>query len=138
MRLRVLIAGAVVCLAALLALIPVGRWERSERAKDQIAGMQTVLAAVGELDNPSLSAFRVLDDFRCVLYKRGRNPFALELCVDREGRLVETIDRRSGSPEIRSLRDDPTRSTIRIDRCGIDRLLRRMGVPGRFLCPEGR
>lgn len=124
------------CVAVLLALIPLGRWERSDRAEEQIAGMRTVLAEVGELDNPSLAAFRVLQNFRCLLYKRGRNPFALELCVDREGRLIEAIDRRSGTPEFWSLRDDTTRSTIRLDRCGIDTLLRRMGVPGRFLCPE--
>lgn len=134
---RAAIAATVAGLLILLALIPVGRWERGERADEQIAGMRTVLAAVGKLDNPSLSAFRVLTNFRCLLYKRGKNPFALELCADREGRLVEAIDRRSGTPEFWSLRDDPTRSTIRLDRCGVDRLLRRMGVPERFLCPEG-
>ena len=138
MRSRAAVVAGAACAAALLALIPLGRWERSERAEEQVAGMRTVLAAVGRLDDPSLSAFRVLTNFRCLLYKRGRNPFALELCVDREGRLIEAIDRRSGSPQFWSLRDDPTRSTIQLDRCRVDRLLRRMGVPGRFLCPEVR
>jgi hypothetical protein len=113
--------------AALVALIPVGRWERSRRARDQVAGMRGVVAAVGPLDSRSLDAFRHFQQFDCLLYKRGRNPFALELCVDPAGRVIETIDRRgSGDPKIWSLRDDPTRSTLRVDRAEVDRLLRKM------------
>jgi hypothetical protein len=117
-------AAASLVLAAVL--IPVGRWERSHRAHEQVRGLRKVLSAVGPLDQPSLDAFRHLQRFDCLIYKRGGNPFALELCVDHSGRLVEAIDRTSGKPKIWSLRDDPTRSTVRLDRSEVERLLRRM------------
>ena len=118
---------------ALAALVPVGRWERSRRAEEQVRGMELVRAAVGPLDSDTLKAFRYVSRFHCLLYERGSNPFALELCVDLRGRLVEAIDRRSGEPEIWSLRDDPARSTIYVDRREVDRLLHRMGVPPGYL-----
>lgn len=117
----------------LLALIPIGRWERSERAEEQVRGMAQVRAAVGPLESDTLQAYRYLANFQCLVYRRGANRFALELCVDPSGRLVEAIDRRSGDPQIWSLRDDPTRSTIRLDREEVDRLMHRMGVPHGYL-----
>jgi hypothetical protein len=131
-----LVLAAVAVLAALVAI---GRFERGRRADDENRGMRAVLVAAGPLDSPSLAAFRYLQGFQCLLYRRSGNPFALELCVDAQGRLVEAIDRRSGDPEIWSLRDDPTRATTRLDRGEVDRLLNRMGVPTEFLPtrPEG-
>ena len=122
---------AAVALAALL--VALGRWERSRRADEQAEGMGRVLAAVGPLDSDSLSAFRYLKNFQCLLYRREVNQVALELCFDVEGRVIEAIDRRSGDPRIWSLRDDPERSTIRVDRAEVDRLLMRMGVPRRLI-----
>lgn len=127
-------ALAVAAVAALMLLVPVGRWERDRRADEEVRGMRTVLAAVGNLDSPSLRGFRVLARFDCLLYERGRDDFALEVCVDDDGRVVEAIDRRGeGEPRIWSLRDDPTRSTLRVDRPLVNRLLLRMGVPQRLL-----
>ena len=116
------LAGALV----LLALVPLGRWERSRRADEQLEGMRSVVAAVGSLDSRSLSAFRRLTEFDCLLYERARNPFALEVCVDHEGRVIEAIDRRDDEPRIWSLRDDRGRSTIRVDRAEVERLLAQM------------
>jgi hypothetical protein len=130
---RRLAGWALAALAVAALLVAIGRWERGRRADDQIAGMRRVLAAVGPLDSKSLSAFRYLTNFQCLLYERNGNPVALELCVDAQGRLVEAIDRRSGEPKISSLRDDPTRSTIRLDRAEVDRLLMREGVPRRLI-----
>jgi hypothetical protein len=117
-----ILAAAVV----LAALVPLGRWEASRRADEQNRGMGTVLAAVGRLDSPSLSAFRRAVRFDCLLYERRRNPFALELCIDPQARLVEAIDRRGDEPRIWSLRDDPGRATVTVDRATVDRLLDRM------------
>jgi hypothetical protein len=130
---RRLAAGAVGALALAALLVAVGRWERDHRADEEVVGMRRVLAAVGPLDSPSLSAFRYLTDFQCLLYRRGENRVALELCFDPSGRVIEAIDRRSGDPRIWSLRDDPRRSTIRVDRAEVDRLLVRMGVPRRLI-----
>jgi hypothetical protein len=93
--------------------------------------MRKTLAAVGALDNSTLTAYRIDIDsrFDCLIYKRGSNRLALELCFDRKGRLVETIDRRSGSPKISSLREDPAASTIRFDWAEVVRLLKRLGAP---------
>lgn len=93
--------------------------------------MRRVLALVGPLDNPSLDAYRIDIDFEfdCLLYRRGANRYALELCFDRAGRLAEAIDRRSGKPRISSLREHPEASTIRADRSEVVRLLKRLGAP---------
>ena len=94
MRRYVVLAAAVLVAAA--ALVVVGRWERGQRADEENAGMRTVVAEVGPIDSPSLRGFRILASFDCLVYRRGRVPYALELCIDDEGRLVEAIDRRSG------------------------------------------
>ena len=135
MRSRYAVAAAA-CVVALFALVAIGVWERGHRADTEVAGMRRVLAAVGPLDNPSLTAFRYFNTFQCLVYRRSGIRLALELCFDGDGRLIEAIDRRSGQPDIWSLRDDPTRSTIRVDRVEVDRLLERMGVPKGYL-PTG-
>ena len=118
--------------AILVALVPVGRWERGRHVDSELRGLRRLQALVGPLDQSSLAAYRVNVGFGfdCLLYRRGRNRFALELCFDRQGRLIEAIDRRgAGDPEIASLREEPAASTIRVDRELVDRLLRRLGAP---------
>lgn len=118
------LAAAVV--AVLAVLVPVGRWERARAARNESAGMRRTLALVGPLDSRSLSGYRVLAGFDCLTYRRGGNPFALEVCFDGAGRVVETIDRHTPKRRIFSLREDPSRSTVRIDSAEARRLLRRM------------
>ena len=129
LRRFVLIALAAV--AALVALVFVGRWEGRSHARSELAGMRQTLAAVGPLDNKTLTAYRIDIDskFDCLIYKRGSNRLALELCFDRTGRLVETIDRRSGPSKISSLREDPSASNIRVSWAEVVRLLKRLGAP---------
>ncbi len=138
------LAFAAVSVVAIVALIPIGRWERQHRADVEMRGMQRVLTAVGSLDapmcptnapapKPCLKGFRVLANFDCLVYQVDETLFALEICADDEGRVIEAIDRRTGDPKISSLRDDPTSSEIRVDRREFDRLLVVMGVPPRFL-----
>lgn len=129
---RWVVPGIAVALVAVV-LVLVGRWERSDRAEDESRGMRAVVAAVGPLDQASLTAFRYFATFQCLAYRRGSVRLALELCVDWRGRVIEAIDRRSGSPKIWSLRDDPERSSVRVDRCLTDRLLMRMGVPRGYI-----
>jgi len=122
---------ALAAVATLVVLVVVGRWEGRRHARSELAGMRQTLAAVGPLDNRTLTAYRIDIDsrFDCLIYKRGSNRLALELCFDRTGRLVETIDRRSGSPKISSLREDPAASTIQVDWAEVVRLLKRLGAP---------
>jgi len=125
------VTGAILVLAALLVVT--GRWERDRRADEEVSGMEHVLTAIGPLDNSSLASFRFLTDFQCLGYRRGKNPVALEVCFDAAGRVVEAFDRRGSEAEIWSLRDDPTKSSVRGDRVLFDRLLVRMGVPERLI-----
>ena len=122
----VAIGLAAVVLAAILVLV--GRWEGRREARREMNGFRIVQRLVGPLDSRSLSGFRVFPAFDCLTYRRGANPFALELCVDHSGRLVEAIDRRTYDRRIWSLRFDPAASTVRVNRHEVDRLLRRMGA----------
>ena len=126
------VAPVVVAVSVVLAaLVAIGRWERHGEVADQVRGMRSVRALIGPLDNPTLSGFRALPAFDCLVYRRGGNPFAVEICVDGTGRVVEAIDRRASGRHIYTLRFEPTASTLRVDRREVDRLLRRMGaLPG--------
>ena len=120
---------ALAAVVAAAALVAIGRWEHARHVDREARGLRGVLAAVGSLSAPSLDAYRVsLVPFDCLLYRRHANPFALELCVDSEGRVVEAFDRRRGL-KYWSLREDPESSPVRVDRRMFDRLLRRLGVP---------
>jgi hypothetical protein len=122
-------SAAIAIVVAAVALVVIGRWERSRHIDDEVRGLRGVRAAVGPLDSPSLDSYRVsLVPFDCLLYRRGSNRYALELCIDEDGRLVEAFDRRNGF-HVWSLREEPTASTIRVDRQEVDRLLHKLGVP---------
>jgi hypothetical protein len=128
-RLLLIVAAAAVALTAVL--VAVGRWEGNRHADEEQRGMRRVLAAIGPLDNPTLSMYRyhVGFGFDCLLYKRGSNRFALEVCFDGAGRVIETIDRRgAGDPKISTLREDPGESDLRIDRALANRLLKRLAA----------
>lgn len=135
MRRVALFAAAAAALVAVLAAV--AGWERERRADDQSRGLASVLASVGRLDSSGLHGFRIFVDFQCLVYERGRNEFALELCIDSDGRVVEAIDRLGPEPVVWSLRDDPTRSSVRVDRATVESLLRRMNVPDRYFEPGG-
>jgi hypothetical protein len=128
---------AAAALLAIAAFAAIGRWEREHRADLQSAGMRKVRMEIGPLRSPDLRGFRIFVNFNCLVYKRGRNDFALELCVDHRGRVVEAIDRRDGTAEVWSLRDDPTKSELVVDRHEVDALLRKMNVPETFLGSGG-
>jgi hypothetical protein len=121
------VASAVV-VAVAVALVAVGRFERSRQVDREVNGFQVVQRLIGPLDSPSLSGFRVFPAYDCLTYRRGANVFALELCVDGSGRVVEAIDRRGFERRIWSLKFEPSASTARVDRAEVDRLLRRMGA----------
>ena len=128
---RVLALVVLLVCAVLAGLVAVSRYEGRRHTRAEIAAMSRVIRVVGQLDNPSLDEYRIDVDFAfdCLLYRRGSNPGALELCFDRSGRVVEAIDRRGGELRIASLREDPDASTIRYDRGTIVRLLKRLGAP---------
>jgi hypothetical protein len=126
-RVRAALVG-VVAIAVLALLVVVGRWEGRRHADKENAKILRIREAVGRLDRPRPTGFRILNPFTCLTYARDGNKYALELCVDGAGRVVEAIDRRGGTPRIASLREDPSAATVRVDRGEVDRLLRSFGV----------
>jgi hypothetical protein len=128
-RRRPVAAAAAGALVVLVLIVLLGRWERSRWVDEQVRGMERVRAAIGPLDSPGLIGYRVLPQFDCLVYRSGSVIFALELCVDGSGRVVEAIDRRHGRTYY-SLRAEPSASTFRIDRGTVARLLRKMRAPG--------
>jgi hypothetical protein len=123
---RVRVVAVVVLAAALL--VGVGRLEARRQADAQERGFRSVQRLIGPLDGPSLSGYRRLPGFDCLTYRRGTNPFALELCADPRGRVVEAIDRRTDARHIWSLRFAHGESHVRIDEAQLRRLLRTMGA----------
>lgn len=126
-RRRLLIAASASVLLALAVLAVIGRSERTSWIDSQIAGMKRTRAAIGPLDSPTLTGYRVLPGFDCLVYRRGNDPYALELCVDGAGRVVQTIDRRHGRA-YSTLQAEPTASTFRVDETTVRRLLTKMGA----------
>lgn len=135
---RAVAAGLAVVLLVAVALVAVARWERARHADRQNAGIERVHAAVGELDGPTLEGFRFLGEFQCLIYGRGGRTFALELCVDWDGRVVEGIDRRGGEVEIWSLREDPERARVRVDRSRFEQLIEGMCTDCRAIFERAR
>lgn len=125
---RNVVLAAIAAVVVLAALVAVGRWEGRREATREINGFRVVQGLIGPLDSKTLSGFRVFPAFDCLTYRRGTNPFALELCVGKGGRVVEAIDRRHETRRIWSLRYHPAASTDRVDRTEVDRLLRKMGA----------
>ena len=119
-RVVVVLAGVLI---AALAIVAVGRAERTRHADTENDGIERVYAAVGALEGPTLAGFRFATEFQCLIYRRGSRTFALELCVDWDGRVIEAIDRRGDETEIWSLREDPERARVRIDRREFERVV---------------
>ena len=80
-NLRAVVVVAV-SIAALALLLVVGRWEGRRHADKENAKILRIREAVGSLDRPRPTGFRILNPFTCLTYGRGANKYALELCVD--------------------------------------------------------
>jgi hypothetical protein len=125
------VAIVVAALLVLGVLVVVGRSEGRRHAREENRGITEIRALVGPLDSPSLDRYRLLPQFSCLLYRRDSNAYALELCIDARGRVVEAIDRRDRrKPRIFTLREDPSAATVRVDRAEVDRLLGRLEGAG--------
>jgi hypothetical protein len=125
---RLIAVLSIAVLGVLVGMAALGRWEKSRWVRGQVRGQERIVRLVGPLDQRSLIGFRVLSQFDCLVYRRGAELLALELCVDRNGKLIEAIDRRGGARRYYDLESDPSAATIRLDRGEIDRLLRKMGA----------
>jgi hypothetical protein len=109
LRRAVLALAAVVVAVLLLALL--GRHERASANSYEQRGVR----ATSELTTGKRpSAYRLTAFADCLLYPVDGDPYALELCFDRSGRLIEAIDRHQRShTRIWSVRYHPSLSPVR-------------------------
>ena len=104
---------------ALLALLAgIGRWERARWLDSQRAGIASVLRTIdGRFLHSSLSD--LYDDregrVSCLRYAAGNDPYAMQVCFDPRGRLVETYDERSGRVVISDLHVEPKATGLGIE-----------------------
>ena len=107
-RAAAVLAGAVV---VVLALALLGRHERATANSHEESGISATAALA---KGRKLSAYRLTAFADCLLYSVHGDPYALELCFDRRGRLIEAIDRRTRShTRISSVRYHPSLSPLR-------------------------
>lgn len=100
---------------ALVAVIVVGRVESAWATRGQNRGFARLLAVAGAHWSTTASAYRLTPAFDCLLYRAGLDPYAVELCFDASGHIVEAIDRRGSSPKFWTLRFEPGASTVAVD-----------------------
>jgi hypothetical protein len=106
---------------ALVVLVLVGRWEGDRFVDEANEGLVAVRDAVGPLDQPALTHFRLDAGLTCLVYERDGKDLALELCFD-SGRLVEAVDRRGAETRRWSLRADPDAAAVFVDPDEIQRI----------------
>ncbi len=100
---------------ALVAVAAAGHLETATATETQNRGIARLLALEGADWSSKASAFRLSQSFDCLLYKAGGDPYAVELCFDADGRIVEAIDRRRSSTVFWNLTFDPSASTTAVD-----------------------
>jgi len=97
----------VIITAALLvgaAIVVGGRWEIHRFERSEGGHMRAVWQ---EVARTRPAAYRIASPVDCLDYARGEDPFALEVCFDSAGRIVDAIDRRDAAHSKRwSLRFD--------------------------------
>lgn len=96
MRRRFALSGVVVA-AVVAGLIVIGRYEGRRTVGQQQRQLLAARAAVGNrLLHPNQAIYDPGGALECLTYPVNGNLFGLELCFDASGRLVESVDRRSG------------------------------------------
>jgi len=117
------VAVCTVFVAALLVIV--GRAERASERRKELDGIALVRSLVGNKIAGPVN-FRVSPDLYCLLYELRGRPFALELCADRYGRLVEAADRRGSVPVFYSVTSEPQVANERIDMHLVARAIARL------------
>lgn len=128
MKLRSALLGGASLVVLAVALVAVGRWEESRSARDEMRKMRVVLSAVGDLTRRRPTGYRVGPP-DCLAYATPKNLYGLQICFDRSGRVIETVDRRPTQPKYASLAYAPSLSTIRVSRLLVDELFALKRIP---------
>lgn len=123
----------VVCLALLAAGAAwYGTVEGAGAIDRQQQGLLAVRTAVGaRLLHPAQAFYDLGGRLQCLTYPAKGNLFALELCFDSSGHLIEAVDRRNAE-RISTLRWRPTEAPLRIAPAEVERALRNVPPKNRL------
>jgi hypothetical protein len=127
---RATILWGVSAVFAVVLAVVVGRAEGVWQGRVQNDAFGRLLAAVGGEHPRAPVAYRLTPGFSCLLWPVGRDPYAIELCFDPKGRVVEAIDRRRALRRYWTLRFDPGRSDVRLGVGDLVLLFRSLGATG--------
>jgi hypothetical protein len=117
------IAAVVVAAACVVA---VGFWETRHFERSEGGHMRDLWTQVAGLQP---SGYRIAAPFDCLDYRMAKNPFAIEVCFDARGRLIEAVDRRDLSDtRLWSLRFDAGAAPLTIPPPQLIKRFQRMGV----------
>ncbi|NUR74873.1 MAG: hypothetical protein HOQ28_01135 [Thermoleophilia bacterium] len=115
------LAAAVVVVAVVVVIV--GRAERNSERQKNLDGIAAVRTLVGSrIDRPI--DYRTPPGLSCLIYRSGARAFALELCSDPGGRVVEAVDRRGSLPRFYSITSEPDRATLTMPPQKVQRLIK--------------
>ena len=105
---------ALVCVVA-VGISLLGRHERATEESFTLEGIAKVRAAIGpSLTRPGPTDYVQDGNLDCLLYGSGDRSYALELCADSQGRIVEAWDRRGLTTSIYTIVPDPGAARLRV------------------------
>jgi hypothetical protein len=121
-RLVMVVAVAV----AAVAVVAVGQYGRRHEQAATERGIERVRAAIGSLGRPGPSDYTLANPGRsCLLWAVNGRIYALQLCIDAQGRVIEAVDRRGWTAKFYSFTDEPSAAKLRISPKLFDALLAR-------------
>lgn len=119
----------VVSLIMIAACIPLGRWQAHRALAAEQVKIERIASLVAPVGSRPATAYR-LAVYDCLLYPVGHDPYAIELCFDQRGGLVEAIDRRQLGfpPEVGTVRYEASGAPVVIPPTRLLRLFHAAGA----------
>jgi hypothetical protein len=109
-------AWAGLAAAVALGLVAIGRVEGHRQQQQTVRGIERVRAAIGpSLTHPGPTDYVATGDETCLLWASGGRSYALELCMNWQGEVIEADDRRGVTLEVYRLVGHPGAAPFRID-----------------------
>jgi hypothetical protein len=110
---------------AAACLVAVGRWETHHFEHSETRRIEALWQAQ---EGRRPTSYRLAAPIDCLGYPHGRDPFAVELCFDAMGRLVEAVDRSGQSSKLWSVTFVPSAAPVTVPPSRLLQLFHRMGA----------
>jgi hypothetical protein len=119
----------VLGLIAAACMVAVGRWETRHFEHSETRRMDALYQAQ---EGRRPTSYRLAAPIDCLGYAHRRDPFAVELCFDAMGRLVEAVDRRGQSSKLWSVTFVPSAAPVTVPPSRLLQLFHQMGALRRY------